>query len=68
MKKLLTDTLQKECSHCQKYYGLKTLAETFDISEKTLRRMITEGRLKAKRIRGSIRIPHAELPKIIQEY
>lgn len=68
MKKLLTDTSPKECAHCQKYYRLKTLAATFDISEKTLRRMITEGRLKAKRIGGSIRIPHAELIKIIQEY
>ena len=57
-----------ECPHCQKYYRLKALAQTFDLSEKTLRRMITEGRLKAKRIRGSIRISHAELNKIIQEY
>lgn len=60
--------LQADCPHCQKYYRLKTLAATFDISEKTLRRMITEGKLKAKRIGGSIRIAHSELNKIIQDY
>ena len=57
-----------ECLHCQKYYRLKALAETFDISEKTLRRMITNRMIKAKRIGGSIRIPHSELSKIIREY
>ena len=57
-----------ECPHCQKYYRLKALAQTFDLSEKTLRRMITNRMIKAKRIGGSIRIPHSELNKIIQEY
>ena len=57
-----------DCPHCQKYYRLTTLAATFDISEKTLRRMITNRIIKAKRIGGSIRIPHSELNKIIQEY
>ena len=53
---------------CQQYFSIATLAERFELSEKTIRRMITEGRLKAKRICGSIRIPHTELAKIIQEY
>ena len=57
-----------ECKTCQKYFRIAAVVERFDLSEKTIRRMITEGRLKAKRIGGSIRIPHAELSKIIREY
>ena len=68
MKKLLTVASQEDCPHCQKYYRLKTLAETFDISEKTLRRMITNRQIKAKRIGGGIRIPHSELSKLVKEY
>ena len=56
------------CKACQKYFSIATLAERFELSEKTIRRMITEGRLKAKRIRGSIRIPHTELAKIVRDY
>ena len=57
-----------DCKACQKYFSIATLAAQLELSPKTIRRMITEGRLKAKRIRGSIRIPHTELAKIIQEY
>ena len=60
-----TDTL---CPCGQQYYRLAKVAELFDVSEKTLRRMITNRQLKAKRIGGSIRIPHDELAKVVREY
>lgn len=56
------------CKACQKYFSIASLAEQFELSQKTIRRMITEGRLKARRIGGSVRIPHEELSKIIKEY
>ena len=58
-------------AHCpcgQQYYRLAKVAELFDVSEKTLRRMIVNRQLKAKRIGGSIRIPHEELMKVVREY
>lgn len=56
------------CRACQKYYRLSAVAEMFDLSEKTVRRLITERRIKAKRIGGSIRIPHSELVKMVEDY
>jgi excisionase family DNA binding protein len=52
----------------QQYFSVATVAKRFEISEKTVRRMIAESRIKAKRIRGSIRISHEELEKLIREY
>jgi len=64
-----TKTIQAgDCKACQKYYSIATLAERFELSPKTLRRMITDGRLKARRIGGSIRVPHSELAKIVRDY
>lgn len=68
MNKALHNELSSDCKACQKYHSISAVAEHFELSEKTIRRMITEGQLKAKRIGGSIRIPHAELVKIIRDY
>jgi len=57
-----------DCVACQKYFSIASLAEQFELSQKTIRRMIIEGQIKAKRIRGSVRIPHSELLKLIKEY
>ena len=59
---------EAQCPCGQQYYRLAKVALMFDVSEKTLRRMITNCQLKAKRIGGSIRIPHDELAKIVREY
>ena len=59
---------ERACPCGQQYYRLAKVAELFDVSEKTLRRMITNRQLKATRIGGSIRIPHEELAKIVREY
>lgn len=58
----------KRCPCGQQYFRLSKVARMLDLSEKTLRRMIANRQLKAKRIGGSIRIPHEELSKIIKEY
>lgn len=64
----LSNVEDKHCPCGQQYYRLAKVALLFDVSEKTLRRMITNRQLKAKRIGGSIRIPHDELTKIVRDY
>ena len=55
------------CVACQKYYSIKHLAAQWDLSPKTIRRMINSGKMKAKRIGGSVRVPHSELLKVIDD-
>lgn len=59
---------ERRCPCGQQYFRLSKVAHMLDLSEKTLRRMIANRQLKAKRIGGSIRIPHEELSKIIKDY
>jgi hypothetical protein len=53
------------CEICQQYYSVRRLAEMWDLSQKTIKRMIQNDKLKAKRINGSVRIPHSEIVKAI---
>ncbi len=62
------EEVNPSCDLCQKYYRIPVLAGMFDVSEKTIRRMITDRRIRANRIAGCIRIPHSELSKIVQDY
>ena len=39
----------------------------WDVSQKTIRRMINSGKMRAKRIGGSVRIPYSELSKVIND-
>ena len=55
------------CDACQKYYSIKRLALQWDLSPKTIRRMINSGKMRAKRIGGSVRVPHSELLKVIDD-
>jgi len=55
------------CDACQRYYSISTLAERWDFSRKTIIRMISSGKLNVKRIGGSVRIPHSELLKVIED-
>ena len=55
------------CEACQRYYSIASLADLWDLSQKTIRRMIDSGQLRAKRIRGSVRIPHSEVVKVIND-
>ena len=53
------------CMTCQRYYKISTLAEIFDMSAKTIRRRIADGKIKIVRIHGQIRIPHGEIVRSI---
>jgi len=53
------------CISCQKYYKISTLAEMFDMSIKTIRRRIADGKIQIVRIQGQIRIPHSEVIKSV---
>ncbi|NIT74825.1 helix-turn-helix domain-containing protein [candidate division KSB1 bacterium] len=50
----------------QQHYRLRDVAKMCAVSEKTVYRWVYEGRLKAHRIAGSVRVPRTELLKIIQ--
>ena len=50
----------------RKYYRVKEAAELFSVSEKTIRRWISDRFIKAVRIGGSIRIPMAEMERVVQ--
>lgn len=53
-------------TRAKKYYRIKEAAALFSISEKTIRRWITERYIKAVRIGGrSIRIPITEIDRLI---
>ena len=52
----------------QKHYKIKDVAEMYSISEKSIYRWCLEGKLKAHKIGGSIRIPRTELLKIIEPF
>jgi excisionase family DNA binding protein len=56
------------CEACQRYYSISSIADKWDVSQKTIRRMINSGKIQAKRIGGSIRIPHSELAKIPSDF
>ena len=55
------------CEACQNHYSITTLAKRWDVSPKTIRRWIKDGKLHSKRIGGSVRIPHSEAVKIVSE-
>lgn len=40
-------------------------AEQLGVSEKTIDRMRADGQIKAKKIRGSVRIPQSEIDKFL---
>ena len=57
-----------ECEVCQKYFKITTVASMLEVSDKTIRRMISTGQLKIIRFGGCIRIPHSEISKAIRNY
>ena len=50
----------------QKHYKISEVAELLGVCNKTVRRWIAEGKLKAHRIGRTIRIPKTELVSIIE--
>jgi len=56
-----------EANHkLQQHYRIKEVALLCSVNEKTVYRWISEHRLKAHRIAGSVRIPKSELVQLIQ--
>ena len=53
-------------SKLRKYYKVKEAASIFSVSEKTIRRWISDRYIKAVRIGGSVRIPSAEMERLVQ--
>ena len=51
---------------CEHYYSIKRVAMMFEISEKTLRRIINDREIELIRIGGSIRLSESEIPKLFE--
>ena len=49
----------------QQHLSINEVSKRFNVSKKTVRRWIYDGKLKAHKIGGSVRIPEAELVKFI---
>jgi excisionase family DNA binding protein len=49
------------------YLRIKAFAKRMDISEKTLRRWVSEGRIEHVRFSRTIRIPLSELNRLVTE-
>jgi|SaaInlStandDraft_3_1057020.scaffolds.fasta_scaffold33173_2 excisionase family DNA binding protein len=56
----------KEGDAYEQYYSLKTVATMFEISEKTIRRLIINYEISTIKIGGSIRVPKSELSKMFE--
>ncbi len=52
----------------QAYYSIKTVSEMLSVTDKHVRNMLGDKRLKAVKFGGAVRIPHSELIKAIREY
>ena len=50
----------------EQYYSIKIVAKMFEISEKTLRRIIKDREIELIRIGGSIRLSESEIPKLFE--
>lgn len=50
----------------EQYYSLQTVAKMFEISEKTLRRIVRDKGIELIRIGGSIRFPESEISKLFE--
>ena len=46
-------------------YKISEIAEGVALSEKTIRSLISYGKITAIKVGGSVRIPHSELEKIL---
>ena len=55
------------CNACQQFYKISTVAERWDMSQKTVRRMVAAGLIRTKRVHGRIRISATEVAKAIKE-
>jgi len=57
---------ENHCNSCQKFYKISAVADKWDMSQKTIRRMISSGLIRTKRIHGRIRISSTEVAKAIR--
>ena len=51
----------------KRFYRVDETSKIFDVSDKTVYRLLGSGELLALRIRGSIRIPRSEIERYIKE-
>ena len=58
---------ENHCDSCQQYYKISTVSQRWDMSQKTVRRMIASGLIRTRRIHGRIRIEATEIAKAIKE-
>ncbi len=58
---------ENRCAFCQQFYKISTVAQRWDLSQRTIRRMVAAGLIRTKRIHGRIRISSTEIAKAIKE-
>jgi excisionase family DNA binding protein len=59
---------QRRGSGLPKFYAIKTVAETLEVSTRTVRRWIARGDLVAHRVNGVVRIAEADLRAFLAQH
>jgi len=55
-------------SHLKQYYRVDEVADYFSVSNDTIYRMICDGKIKAIKMRGCLRVPAKELKRIARQF
>ena len=63
----VTKNTKNHCDSCQQFYKISTVAQRWDMSQRTIRRMVAAGLIRTRRIHGRIRISSTEIAKAIKE-
>ena len=58
---------ENHCDSCQQFYKISSVAKRWDMSQRTIRRMVAAGLIRTKRIHGRIRISSTEVAKAVKE-
>ena len=58
------------CEICQRHYSYQQLAELFDVSKKTIERIVHDPHydIRVVIVSRRPRVPHSELPKFTRNY
>ena len=66
LAKLLRQLQEENVHHEERFYSVKKTAEILDMGESTVRRLISQGELKAVRVGGKLLIPASALQTLAE--
>jgi excisionase family DNA binding protein len=58
-------TLVNEHQSSERYHRVKAVAERFDLTEGSIRNLISQGKLRAVKFAGAVRIPESAIAELL---